>query len=397
MTARGYNKLKTSSVHLMAFLALIAAAGLVSTANAQEPSGSVTTEATKESPWLITPLLSVDPKLGRTIGALAGYVMQFDEESPASMVGAAVTYSNTDSYVGGVFADLYWQQDRNRLSLGGGFGKIKNDYDDFLGVGASVKTVDNFEAFFLRYLRRISDSPWFIGALLLQTDYQIDFPPRNGAMIDQVGFMGFDAKGAGLVIDFDTRDNVRNPSGGSYASLYNVAYRGDETESLSSPILPGLDQPAISAGQRQKDFDVYHFDARTYIGLGRLLKSERATLALEVRNRWTRDAPLSGYSSISLPGYTKGNYLGEDYSHLQFDLRLSLGARWGAVFFGGVGCLYGEDVSGRSSSCQDNVYPALGGGISYLLKPETGIVVRAEVAKGTGDNSALYLRFGHPF
>ena len=89
--------------------------------------------------------------------------------------------------------------------------------------------------------------------------------------------------------------------------------------------------------------------------------------------------------------------LGEDYSHFQFDLRLSLGARWGAVFFGGVGCLYGEDVSARSSSCQDNVYPALGGGISYLLKPETGIVVRAEVAKGTGDNSALYLRFGHPF
>ena len=41
--------------------------------------------------------------------------------------------------------------------------------------------------------------------------------------------------------------------------------------------------------------------------------------------------------------------------------------------------------------------PRWGGGISYLLKPETGIVVRAEVAKGSGDNSALYLRFGHPF
>ena len=135
-------------------------------------------------------------------------------------------------------------------------------------------------------------------------------------MMDQVGSMGFDARGVGLVIDFDTRDNVRNPSGDSYASLYNVACRGDETESLTSPILPGLDEPIFSAGQRQKDFEVYHFDARTYIGLGSLLKSERATLALEVRNRWTKDAPLSGYSSISLPGYTKGNYLGEDYSHL---------------------------------------------------------------------------------
>ena len=108
-----------AAVRLIAFLTLIAAAGLALTANAQESSDSVATGTAKESPWLITPLLSVDPKLGRTTGALAGYVMQFDEKSPASMVGTALTYSNTDSYVGGVFADLYWQQDRNRLSVGG--------------------------------------------------------------------------------------------------------------------------------------------------------------------------------------------------------------------------------------------------------------------------------------
>ena len=75
-----------------------------------------------ESPWLLTPLLSVDPKLGRNVGALGAYTLRFDEDSPASMIGAAVTYSSTDSYVGGLFADLYWQGDRNRLSMGAGFG-----------------------------------------------------------------------------------------------------------------------------------------------------------------------------------------------------------------------------------------------------------------------------------
>jgi hypothetical protein len=350
-----------------------------------------------ESPWLLAPLLSVDPKLGRNVGALGAYTLRFDEDSPASMVGAAVTYSSTDSYVGGLFADLYWQQDRNRLSMGAGFGKIKNDYDDFLGLGTNVKTVDNFDALFLRYLRRIGDSPWFIGGLLLNSNYQIDFPPRSGGIVDQIGYLGFEATGAGIVLNFDTRDDVRNPTSGSFASVYNVAYRGSDDEAIVDPILPGLDEPILSSGEGDADFDVYHAEARTYLHLDLGFTGSGSTLALELKNRWTDDAPVSGYSSISLPGYTKGNYLGQNYSHLQFDLRLALGQRWGAVVFGGFGCLYGEGLGSASISCSDNSYPALGAGVSYLLKEESGIVVRAEVAKGSGDNSALYLRFGHPF
>lgn len=356
-----------------------------------------TGESKSESPWLLTPLLSVDPKLGRNVGALGAYTLRFDEDSPASMVGAAVTYSSTDSYVGGLFADLYWQGDRNRLSMGAGFGKIRNDYDDFLGLGINVKTVDNFDALFLRYLRRIGDSPWLIGALLLNSNYQIDFPPRSGGIVDQVGYLGFEATGAGFVLDFDTRDDVRNPTSGTFASVYNVAYRGSDDEAIVDPISPDLDEPILSSGKGDADFDVYHAEARTYVHLNLGFKGGGSTLALELKNRWTDDAPVSGYSSISLPGYTKGNYLGQNYSHLQFDLRLALGQRWGAVVFGGVGCLYGDGLGSASISCSDNSYPALGAGISYLLKEESGIVVRAEVAKGSGDNSALYLRFGHPF
>ncbi|MEL0192297.1 MAG: hypothetical protein VW865_08435 [Halieaceae bacterium] len=351
----------------------------------------------KESPWLLTPLLSVDPKLGRNVGALAAYTLRFDDDSPVSMLGTAITYSSTDSYVGGVFADLYWQQDRNRLSLGAGFGKIRNDYDDFLGSGVNVKTVDNFDALFLRYVRRIGDSPWFIGGLVLNSNYQIDFPPRNSAIADQIGYLGFDATGAGIVFNFDTRDDVRNPTRGTFASVYNVAYRGSDDENIAEPIFPGLQEPILSPDKGDANFDVYHVEARTYLHLNLGFAVGGSTLALEVKNRLTDDAPLSGYSSISLPGYTKGNYLGQNYSHLQFDLRLPLGQRWGAVVFGGVGCLYGDGIGGDGISCGENSYPALGAGVSYLIKADSGIVVRAEVAKGSGDNSALYLRFGHPF
>ena len=41
----------------------------------------------KDSPWLITPLLSSDPKISTAAGVLAAYVHTFDEKSPASMFG----------------------------------------------------------------------------------------------------------------------------------------------------------------------------------------------------------------------------------------------------------------------------------------------------------------------
>jgi len=51
------------------------------------------------SPWIVTPLISSDPKLGTNLGALVGYMHYFDEKSPVSMMGLTGTYSNTGSYV----------------------------------------------------------------------------------------------------------------------------------------------------------------------------------------------------------------------------------------------------------------------------------------------------------
>ena len=71
-----------------------------------------------------------------------------------------------------------------------------------------------------------------------------------------------------------------------------------------------------------------------------------------------------------------------------------LGPRWGATAFAGLGCLY-KTVSDCGSS--DDLYPAAGAGLYYELKPEAGFVIRADYAIGDRDNSAFYLRLGHPF
>jgi len=40
-----------------------------------------------ESPWLLVPIFSANPKLGLSVGALAGYLHYFDEQSRPSIIG----------------------------------------------------------------------------------------------------------------------------------------------------------------------------------------------------------------------------------------------------------------------------------------------------------------------
>ncbi|MGD2008560.1 MAG: hypothetical protein PVJ95_09820 [Cellvibrionales bacterium] len=383
------------SVHLALWLGM---GLLASPGQAEEEAGTSAAEA--PSPWLLTPLFSVDPKLGRNIGGIAAYMPQFDSESPVSMAGVGVTYSNTDSVIGGLFSDLYWGADHHRLTAAVAYGNINNEYEDFLGTGQTVRTVDDLKSVFLRYRYRVAGN-WFLGGQVLRTNYAIDFPPRDSGFGDQIGYLGFSSKGWGFVAEMDGRNDVRNPDRGTYFSIDTVSYvDGDANEDLpSSP--PGFeDQPgAAPLLQRDAEFDVMRVNLRHYRGLGHWFtetSESEVVLAMQAFGRWTNDAPISGFSSVLIPGYTRGNYLGENYNDIQLDLRMPLSRRWGAILFAGVGCLHGAAL-GAESNCSDNVYPGLGAGVSWLIKPESGVILRAEVAKGTGDNSAMYLRFGHPF
>lgn len=62
----------------------------------------------KLKPWLITPTIAADPKLGANVGALVAYLKQLDAESTPSMIGLSVSYSDTDSITGGIGAQLFW-------------------------------------------------------------------------------------------------------------------------------------------------------------------------------------------------------------------------------------------------------------------------------------------------
>ncbi len=320
------------------------------------------------SPWLIVPTVSSDPKLSHSVGVIAGYLPRFDAASTQSIIAGFGTYSDTDSWFTGVFGDLYFGADRHKVTAGLVTGRVKNEYDDFLGTGVRARTEDTFDGVFARYLHRVGED-WYLGGQVLSSNYAIGAEGLLGGILGQIGLTGFDSTGLGAVLERETRDNVRNATRGSHFIAQNIAYRqtlgGDES------------------------FDVYRADFSHYLPFG-----NGHVLATQLTGRWTHNAPLGGYSSINLRGYTRGNYLAEHYSHLDVDARFALSKRWGAAVFAGLGCLYGS-----LSDCghSDELYPSAGAGVIYLLKPEAGFVIRLDAAWGKEDNSAVYLKLGQPF
>ncbi|HCF74847.1 MAG TPA: hypothetical protein DES72_13865 [Gammaproteobacteria bacterium] len=328
-----------------------------------------TAKAKTQSPWIFVPTLTSDPKLGATVGAIVGYLHKFDEQSSPSTFLLLGNYSASDSYYGGVFSELYFDNNHQKLMIGYASGKVNNDYDDFLGTGLPAQTTDTLESFGGRYTRHVSDG-WNLGGQVISTNYMLGVEEFLDHHLEHIRQAGFDSTGVGIVAEYDSRDNKRNARTGRYLVLHNIAYR----ESLGGT----------------ESFDVYYGEFNHYLSFG-----SRNVLATQFKGRWTsHDTPKGGQSSVALRGYVRGMHLAENYSHLSLDGRFALRGPWGLSVFGGAGCLYD-----RSSDCSssDNRYPAIGGGLIYVLREVAGIVLRLEYAVGKDDNHGFYLTLGNPY
>ncbi len=322
----------------------------------------------QKSPWIFTPIFSSDPKISTAAGAMAVYVHKFDDQSPASTFGLGGTYSTTDSYVLGLFGKMYFGQDNHRLLAAAVKGEIRNDYSDFLGTGQPVQTTDNLDLFVLRYYRRLTGN-WYAGPQAISTNYAIagdNF--LSGQIIEQIGLTGFKSNGLGLVLLYDSKDDQNATSRGQVFEVHNIAYR----QSFGG----------------EASFDAYSADYQFYHPHGK-----GHVLAAHLKGRWTKDAPSSGYSSIELRGYVRGQYLAPHMTLLEVEERFALTEKWGLTAFVGVAGLYG---SSGGYDLNDSLFPAGGVGISYQLNDEK-MVVRAEAAMGKSGNNGFYVKFGQPF
>jgi hypothetical protein len=322
-----------------------------------------------ESPWLIVPMFSVDPKLGTSLGVMAGYMHRFDEKSRLSMLAANAQYTSTGSTIGGVFGSASWAEDHHRLVSGVMGGKIKNDYDDYLGTGVPLQTDAELSLVFARYLYRVMGD-WFGGAQFINSNFSMTGQnPFDQQVLDILGMKGFTSGGAGLVVQHDSRDVDTMPTRGWVLNMNNMAFR-----------------PEFGGDQ---NFDVYRADYKGFWSHG-----AGHVLAIRQYNQWTVDAPPEALASVQLRGYKQGQYLGKYMSSIEAEERRRLAERWTATVFAGVACLYGADKDCFAGS---NAFPNIGAGIQYVIKRKEGIVLNLEFAAGKDSNYGFYMKMGYSY
>jgi outer membrane protein assembly factor BamA len=341
-------------------------------AQAQTPAEGPKEDAVakfEKSPWLIAPVFQSNPKLGTSLGAMAGYIHYFDEKSRPSIFAVMLQHSNTDSTVGGAFGKTSFDQDRQRLLAAIMYGYVRNDYNDYLGTGVPLKSNGELKSFIARYQYRVKGD-WFLGVQAIYQNMAVTGETQfDDQFLNLVGVRPYKSGGAGLVAQYDSRDNDNSPTQGWLLNLNNMAYR----ESLGG----------------DNNFDIIRGDIRYYMPHGK-----GNVLAFRNLNHFTSDAPTQAKAPVQLRGYKIGQYNGDYMSHIEVEERYRLAEKFTATLFVGVACTYG---GGKDCSERENLYPAAGAGVQYVLKPKEGIVLNLEYAQGKAGNYGVYLKMGYAY
>ena len=323
----------------------------------------------EKSPWLLAPMFQSNPKLGTSLGALAGYVHYYDEKSRPSIFAVMGQYTTTESIVAGMQARTSWDEDRQRVIAGMIYGYIKNDYSDYLGTGVPLQSNSEVKGMIGRYTYRVHGN-WFLGVQGLYQNFGIVGETGfDQTVLDVLGVAPYKSGGAGLVAQYDSRDDENSPTQGWFSTLNNMAYR----ESLGG----------------ENDFDVVRADFRYYMPHGK-----GNVLAFRQLNHFTYDAPTQVNAPVQLRGYKIGQYNGSYMSQIEIEERYRFAQKWTASVFLGIACTYGGN---RDCTDSENQYPAGGVGVQYALKPKEGIVMNLEYAQGKDDNSGVLLKMGYAF
>ena len=99
------------------------------------------------------------------------------------------------------------------------------------------------------------------------------------------------------------------------------------------------------------------------------------------------------FAPVLLRGYTTGEYLGKSMSSIEVEDRHRLAERWTATFFARRGMPVRREPQRLPESA--NLFPSVGAGVQYVLKPAQGIVANLEFAVGKDGNHALIFKMGY--
>jgi hypothetical protein len=213
--------------------------------------------------------------------------------------------------------------------------------------------------------RRIADSDFFLGARYVFADINSEFTLGNDVPGVQPREYQSRTAGAGMILGYDSRDNIFTPSQGirmqAITSVFDEALGGD--------------------------FDYPRFDIFNY---GYWNVHPDFVLGVRLDGHFTDgDVPFYHLPYIQMRGVQVMRYLGKHAVTGELELRWNFHERWGLVVFGGAG----KAASSFSEIDDANTIYSKGVGFRYLIARKLGLHAGMDFAWGP-DDFAFYFTVG---
>lgn len=327
--------------------------------------------------FVAVPIPIADPTIGTGL-VIAGayYYSQTTTEQavqPASTTQAVAAYTDNDSYAYGLMQQNYWDEDNWRFTGTAAYIALKLTLLDSKYTQSGKGLDWNIEGTLLKgqLLRSVGES-WFVGGQIRLINNEQTFsssgegPDIEGNTEDEFGKAK--ANGAGILVQYDTRDNQTNAYSGQrfeFDAMFNDEFLGSSNT-----------------------YQSYQARYRYYYHLLTPL-----VLAFEARGcAKYGNAPLWDYCTLGLRGFSATKYLNKASSSGQIEARWKIFGDFGVVgFIGG-----GYDSKELSELWDDEMISSYGIGIRYMVLDSQRINLRLDYAR-SGDNDAIYVSVAEAF
>jgi hypothetical protein len=322
--------------------------------------------------FVAVPIPMSNPTLGTGLMGGAAYFYpqteEQEESQPASLTGIGGLYTNNDSWVAGVAQQSYWDEDTWRLHAVAGYADFNFVLRDPATEGQSdVGWVVEGGLFQGVVSRRIKD-PWYLGLLLRYLDItqNLDSPiPSEPYNVESK----ITSAGAGLILEYDTRDVPTNAYSGTRFEVKAIFSRASGTET--------------------DDYQGYYLRWRGY----HKLEKSPVVIAWEAYGCAKGGRyPLWDTCRLNLRGFPATDYLGKQSLSGQVEARWKATERWGFVAFGGAGYI----AKSFSAQGESERTPSYGVGVRFMVLKSKRVNMRLDY--GIADDSeAWYVSVGEAF
>lgn len=361
------------------FLSILSISTAVYSMTSWEGGTQKDTVDQKRNGFIYFPVVFHSPETKMAGGAAVSYYYResgSDITSRPSNITPMLIYTQKKQIVSQLGADLYWKDETYHLNGNLGYTKFP---DKFYGIGNNTSKDDEEDytpriaTLFMTFQKKVRPG------LNLGIQYEFGHSKlmdveENGLIAtgDVLGSEGGVASGAGIVANWDTRNNIFYPSLGSFYQFSATRF----SEALGSDY----------------DFNRFNLDIRQYFPL-----SSSQILAIQGYVNIITGKPTFQLLSLFggerlMRGYYLGRYRDKNMAACQMEYRSPVWRRFGVVGFAGIG-----EVANKISRFErKNFKYSVGWGIRYLFSREEKINLRLDFGYGKG-TSGVYINIGEAF